>query len=329
MEYIVNNLGSGKELKNVVKSLTGWDPGSEFLSPIPSAVIVYLSIYFIGLICHSMTRLITPRIIRPYILDFIKTATICAYPFGHGIMRKFYGEPGYIFAAVPMAFITLVTLREGDASPLSVWEKYFTKAIPIWKCVLKTVVQIAAGFSAYHLGMNVMSMKLHPMYAERLKAYYDQFCLSDLNVPVYAGFLIEFFAVIYDSWFSSQTFTGKPHIDLIIKIFNGCLLVATGVHLTGMYIHPAMASGLTWGCGDTTHLEHIFIYWVGPMIGTWLGVKLQRKFSIRSKQTAKKGKSENRSKKSNNNNNNNNNNSKDVTESNGQSKKARRRYFNK
>lgn len=55
----------------------------------------------------------------------------------------------------------------------------------------------------------------------------------------------------------------------------------TGVHLTGMYIHPAMATGHTWGCGDTTRTSHIMIYWVGPIIGVWLSIQLQQKFSLR------------------------------------------------
>ena len=47
-----------------------------------------------------------------------------------------------------------------------------------------------------------------------------------------------------------------------------------GVHLTGMYIHPAMATGHTWGCGDTDRATHILIYWIGPMVGTWISVQV-------------------------------------------------------
>jgi len=48
-----------------------------------------------------------------------------------------------------------------------------------------------------------------------------------------------------------------------------------------MYIHPAMATGHTWGCGDTTRTSHIMIYWVGPIIGVWLSIELQKRFSLR------------------------------------------------
>lgn len=228
MDRSDSSLGSD-DWNSFVKSLTGWNPQSEFLSPIPSALVIYLSIYFMGLICHQMTRLISPGVIKPYILDFIKTMTVCAYPFGHGIMRKYYGEVGYMCAMIPMVFLTLITLREGDGNPIAVWHKYFNKVIPLWKCVLKTFIQILAGFSAFHLGIYVMGLKLHPMYGERLQAYYDQFCTTDLHVPVYVGFLLEFSAVIYDSWFSNQTFTGHQYLDLLIKIINGGLLVVSGL----------------------------------------------------------------------------------------------------
>lgn len=212
----------------IVKSVTGWHPESEFLPAIFAALVMYLAIYLIGMFLYQTTKMFMPGAIRGYVLDFVKTMTFCAYPFGHGIMRKYYGEPGYLGAMLPVVYLSVLSFPLGDGNPISVWNKYFLKGIPLWKCILKTAIQIVAGFAAYHLGMYIIGLELHPMYVDRLKEYYKSFCSTDLNVPVYVGFLIEFVAVIYDSWFSSQTLTGHKQIDTILQIINGGLLVVGG-----------------------------------------------------------------------------------------------------
>ena len=47
-----------------------------------------------------------------------------------------------------------------------------------------------------------------------------------------------------------------------------------------MHVHPAKASGLTWGCGSTPKWEHILVYWVAPLLGTWIAVKASKIVSI-------------------------------------------------
>ena len=46
-----------------------------------------------------------------------------------------------------------------------------------------------------------------------------------------------------------------------------------------MYIHPAMVTGRTIGCGNTPVLSHLLVYWGGPFAGIVVGIKV----SIRSK----------------------------------------------
>lgn len=266
--------------KTLWTATLGWEPGSDILGPLPAAIFLYFWVFLTGLTLHSLTKLIVPHPLKEYVLDFVKTMTLCTYPFGHGIMRKFFGEPGYMLAMTPVVTITLLVLKEGAGNPIGVWIRFINKGIPFWKCLVKTTIQIVAGFSAYHLGMLVISVEFSPVYVEKMKEYYSQFCTSDLNVPVYLGFLIEFVAVVYDTWFSEQVLLKIGILDLLIKVINGGLLVVAGVHLTGMYIHPAMATGHTWGCGSTPKSAHILIYWVGPFVGAWLALQVNKRFKL-------------------------------------------------
>lgn len=228
MEDIPSSETASYGWQKIVKSVSGWHIDSDSVPAVIAACVLYLAIYLIGVLLYHTTKLVVPGSIRGYVLDFVKTMTFCAYPFGHGMMRKYYGEPGYMGAMLPVIYLSSLTFQSGDGNPIDVWQKYFMKGMPLWKCIMKTIIQIIGGFAAYHLGMHILSMEIHPMYVERLKDYYSSFCSTDLHVPVYVGFLIEFVAVVYDSWFSSQTFTGYFQVDKLIKITNSGLLVVGG-----------------------------------------------------------------------------------------------------
>jgi len=43
-----------------------------------------------------------------------------------------------------------------------------------------------------------------------------------------------------------------------------------------MYIHPIMATGLTFGCRGNTTLEHLAVYWAGPFLGVFLALQLNK-----------------------------------------------------
>ena len=53
-----------------------------------------------------------------------------------------------------------------------------------------------------------------------------------------------------------------------------CSHIFSGIHLTGMYFNPANATQQTFGCHGTSPPEHIFVYWVGPLLGCSCAVKL-------------------------------------------------------
>lgn len=53
-----------------------------------------------------------------------------------------------------------------------------------------------------------------------------------------------------------------------------------GINLTGMYFNPAMATGHTFGCKGTTAWEHVVVYWIGPFIGCFLAMLMDRMLHI-------------------------------------------------
>ena len=57
-------------------------------------------------------------------------------------------------------------------------------------------------------------------------------------------------------------------------------------------MHPAMATGHTWGCGSTPKSAHILIYWVGPFVGAWLALQVNKRIRLNLYGPAKKAKPE-------------------------------------
>lgn len=44
----------------------------------------------------------------------------------------------------------------------------------------------------------------------------------------------------------------------------------TGLHLTGMYYNPILASAAQFGCEGHTHWSHFAVYWIGPIVASLL-----------------------------------------------------------
>ncbi|CAH8624662.1 unnamed protein product [Schistosoma curassoni] len=134
---------------------------------------------------------------------------------------------------------------------------------------------------------------------------------SDLQVVVSIGFLCEavvtfmdlylnsLFSCILECWnsqclkYTSQTTSSTNSIkSTVSQVSNPCdltrkqfiisyivrlliilTLIAYGLEWTGMYLNPANAFIQSWGVGNIKPMNHIIVYWFGPMFGVWLYTK--------------------------------------------------------
>lgn len=46
--------------------------------------------------------------------------------------------------------------------------------------------------------------------------------------------------------------------------------LVSGIHLTGMYCNPLIASACTWNCRRVSRWGHLVVYWGGPITGAYL-----------------------------------------------------------
>lgn len=263
----------------------GFDPPVTHFSSVTSAILVYLLALLFCYVFYQLSRILLPRFLQEYVLDFFKTMAFCTYCFGHGVIRNAHGHLAYILCVVPLNTASVFIFNLGDGTPLMVWLKYLQKQIPAWKFLAKVTAQIMAGLCSWELGHLIFRLDFHPSFVEKVESQAN--CSTDLNVATVTGFVLETVAVTYDFWLDQQTLSRYMPLDLALKILNCAIIVCLGLHLTGMYLHPAMATGHTFGCGPTPILSHILVYWGGPFIGIYIGLKLGQMFHLPISTTTK------------------------------------------
>lgn len=256
----------------------GFDPPMTHFSSVTSAVLIYLLVLLLCYVLYQLSKTFLPGFIQEYVLDFFKTLAFCTYCFGHGVVRNAHGHLGYILCMVPLNTASVLIFNLGDGTPLTVWAKYLRGHIPTWKFVIKVSAQIVAGFCAWELGHFILGLDFHPSFADKLGQKAN--CNSDLRIAAIAGFFLEGTGVAYDFWMNQQTLSKNRALDIALKFTNTALVVCIGVRMTGMYIHPAMVTGRTIGCGDTPILSHLLVYWAGPFVGIFVGLKASQIYSL-------------------------------------------------
>ncbi|XP_045169689.2 aquaporin-12A-like isoform X2 [Mercenaria mercenaria] len=258
--------------------LTDWN--KEWLPQVMEVLVYFTAVYLIGLTLYHVTRISFPSVMSEYVFDFVKTMTICAYSIGMILVRINFGDVWFILVLVPLILLTVITIP-GEATPVTIWVQYFHNRLSVPTVLIKTTVLMISGVAAFWVGIVVLKLNLHDiLFGFKYSTVLPTMCSSALNVPLYQGFVLEMLAVMYDSWFIVQKLSPNLLLDAAFKISNTGLLVIAGSHLTGMFMHPPKASGLTFGCGQTSYFNHILVYWIGPLVGAWLSAKLQKRLRL-------------------------------------------------
>lgn len=249
----------------------------DFFAPF-SASLVYLAFVMgLGIVLRILNKMFSPEAFKEYIADFLATMEMCAYFFENNFIFKHYGSFWLFIAVLVECFIANRTYFGASENPVKAFYQFCNKEIGLSKAVLKIAVQTLAGLASYRLAKLVWSLDLVPDHRER---FYEAECASDLNVALTAGILVEFGATLIDTWLGMQVLMKNQLADEIIKLSNGSLMIVLGINLTGMYFNPAMATGHTFGCKGTTAWEHVVVYWIGPFIGCFLAMLMDRMLHI-------------------------------------------------
>ncbi|VDI06934.1 aquaporin rerated protein, invertebrate [Mytilus galloprovincialis] len=266
--------------------LIGLDPPLQYFPPAVASIILFIIIFSF---CFCMYRLSEsfPPTIKMLTQDFFKTLAFCTYPFGLMILRKYHGDIGYALCSIPLNTATVLILSSGEGSPVGNWLLFVKGSQSLQQCTIRIITQIGAGITAFRIGKTLMKLDLHPSFEENLS---QTECIAALNVAVTTGFIIELFGTTWDVWFHSQNFSDNLVLDKLLKFCNSSFTFCLGGYPTGMFRDPAKAIGLTFGCKGISPSQHILVYFLAPLIGSYLAYRFMLHSTATKGNTFKPGK---------------------------------------
>uniref|UniRef100_A0A914UJP4 Aquaporin n=1 Tax=Plectus sambesii TaxID=2011161 RepID=A0A914UJP4_9BILA len=165
-------------------------------------------------------------------------------------------------------YLTAKTVRNGAGNPTPyIEERLVDKSISNQRLYIIIGAQIVAALLAFQGARLFWSMGFTSYHQKRLQV---AVCNSDLHVSLLYGMACEFIATFVcrvaehqlPRWVSEEA-------SLIIECVLISVIVAIGMDHTGMYFNPILAFCLTFGCEGLSNIGHLFVYWVGPILG-WI-----------------------------------------------------------
>jgi len=250
--------------------LVGTSPATQ-AREIPLVVsLCYFSLtIFFGRLLRLAVDNGSPAHLRLYLGDFVVSFMLHACSLENGMIMRYYGFTGFKIILFCQIVWFSLTIKTYEGNPRQQVIGYLSGDRTGSRALKRAACQLAGGLLSYSYARAFWSLELMEGHSQRYKAMH---CTSDLKVPILIGFAVEFVGSIIDTFISITTFSSFQFAELLTKCMFTTFMVVMGVDATGFYLNPVNASNQTWGCAGTSHLEHILIYWLGPLAATALTV---------------------------------------------------------
>ncbi|CAD6188170.1 unnamed protein product [Caenorhabditis auriculariae] len=227
------------------------------------------------LLRFSVSRLVDnpKRLSVQLLFEFIGTVQVCVPMFDVGTIMDHYGIIGVFVEITVIELANCYFMRDAVAHPCPLVTSCYRKSKAIRRAVYVFLVELAAAYASYFLARSFWKLGVHPVHEELL---HQDTCTSDLTVALTTGALIEgaatFLAKAFEN-FIEERYEDTRMCSVANCIFSG-LLCALGIHYTGMYANPIVAWACTFNCEGVSHIGHLFVYWLSPLIGWYIAEKV-------------------------------------------------------
>ncbi|EFO21595.1 hypothetical protein LOAG_06890 [Loa loa] len=239
-----------------------------------ASLLFYLSIFAIcELLRHIINRWLIrylPRFITGLLLEFIGTLQVCTPMFDVNLILQTYGLFGIFIEITAIEIANAFFLRDAIAHPCPLVTTASRKRLALRMAFMVFAVQLIAAYLSYFFARIFWKLGLHPLHDKLLIADH---CEADLTATLTIGSLIEGLATFSSKaveFFANEWYTDSKTQMLINCMFAG-FLTTIGINYTGMYANPIVAWACTFNCTGVTHLGHLIVYWLSPLIGWFLG----------------------------------------------------------
>lgn len=134
--------------------------------------------------------------------------------------------------------------------------------------LLTSFTQLLAGVSGFYLAYGIWSLSLTTAHELR-RTSFENGCSNNLPLPVYSAALVEYTGTLADRGLPLLLLTNRDmRLQNWVLVLWNVLITIAGVRATGMFANPVNATTQMFGCSGLTKIEHVFIYWISPLMAT-------------------------------------------------------------
>lgn len=245
--------------------------------------------FVVGELLLIVLKRVLPKKFHPYAKELISTFELSVCAFEINVVGRFYSA----WLGLSCSFV-LLTLKNTElilegalANPCAIWESvidkkgYFTR-----ENVAKITCQVIGGILSFPFTQLIWQAKWSDFHEKQV----ERGLQSTLEVSLMYGFLIEtlgtFITTMCDFLSRGPALKNFNAVIRAASIVVVCYLLA---ETTGVWMNPALATAQTFVfCTrqEAIH-EHLFVFWLGPTIGTLTALQVKSLLSMSQTQKAK------------------------------------------
>ncbi|XP_068120947.1 aquaporin-11-like [Hyperolius riggenbachi] len=167
-----------------------------------------------------------------------------------------------------LTVVHCTTFGSATCNPCGSMNQWLYGKVKASRAVLQVVAQFVAAGLSWVLMPHLWSLGVSPLHKM------DKDCYSPLQVSYLTGALVEM-ACALSLFLTLQPLPRisealQPHMIAVTIT----LIAYAGATLTGALFNPVLAFAVVFLCQGNTYLEYIFVYWIGPLIGTFISFLL-------------------------------------------------------
>ncbi|XP_018429909.1 PREDICTED: aquaporin-11-like [Nanorana parkeri] len=161
-----------------------------------------------------------------------------------------------------MTVLHCLTCRTATCNPCGSWDQWLRGLVRGPRILLRVMAQFAGAALSRVLVPRLWALGLSPLHE------LGEDCESFLHTTLLSGALVEMacslslYLVLH--LFPPVTAALRPHV--VAATITA--IVYAGAPLSGAIFNPALAFAVVFLCHGNTYLQYIFVYWIGPLIGT-------------------------------------------------------------
>lgn len=246
--------------------------------------------FVLGELLRIVLKRVLPKKFHPYAKELISTFQLSVYAFEINVVGKFYSA----WVGLSCSFV-LLTLKNTElilegalANPCAIWEGVIDKKGYFFTRdnVAKITCQVIGGILSFPFTQVIWQAKWSDFHEKQV----ERGLQSTLEVSLMYGFLIEtlgtFITTMCDFLSRGPALKNFNAVIRAASIVVVCYFLA---ETTGVWMNPALATAQTFVfCTrqEAIH-EHLFVFWLGPTIGTLIAIQVKSLLSMSQPQKAK------------------------------------------